>query len=329
MDRPVGHLLAQKRSGLTDMSEMVSVVMPVLNGAEWMAEAADSILAQTHRALELIVVDDGSDDASRDVADAVAALDSRVRTLFLEPDPLGTSSARAANAGIALARGRYIARMDCDDIALPHRLARQIEFIEAEGLDACGGRARAFGAEEGVFRYSDTPAGMERELIFRVALLHPTLLARAELMHAFPYLESASHEDYEWLTRVAGGGARLGNLPEIVLLRRTHPEQANVRHRDLFLRDLRRYRFSHVMRLFPGTRPAEFQALAALAERTLTRPDQLEGAAAWLVRLAEAPDAGLRHLLLKRWIEACEGLDRPSGDPLRERVARLVSGGEA
>ncbi|HEX8622891.1 MAG TPA: glycosyltransferase family 2 protein [Allosphingosinicella sp.] len=310
------------------MTGLVSVVMPVLNGAEWLAEATESILAQTHRDLELIVVDDGSDDSSRDIAAAAAERDPRVRTLFLERNPLGTSSARAANAGIALARGRYIARMDCDDIALPDRLSRQIEFLEAEGLDGCGGRAQAFGADEGVFRYSDTPAGMERELVFRVCLLHPTLLTRAELMHAFPYLESASHEDYEWLTRVAAGGGRLGNLPEIVLRRRTHAEQANVRHRELFMRDLRRYRFLHVMRLFPRTRPAEFQALAALAERTLRGPEELEAAAAWLVRLADIPDSGLRHLLLVRWREACDGLAVPAGDPFRERIARQVAGGE-
>lgn len=308
------------------MSALVSVVMPVLNGAEWLGEAIDSILAQTHEELELIVVDDGSTDDSRAIAAEAAARDGRVRSLFLDRAPASTSSSRAANAGLLLTRGRWIARMDADDVALPRRLELQLAFLEERGLDACGGLAHSFGAGEGLFSYSETGAGIDRELIFRVGILHPTLIARAELMRAHPYREEASHEDYEWLVRVSASGARLGNLQQVVLRRRVHPEQAHRRHHSLFVRDLRRYRFLHVMRLFPGTRPAEYQALAQLAEETETDPGKLPDAAAWLIRLAEVPDPGLRHLLARRWEMACDRAGVAAGDPMRERVGRQIRG---
>ena len=305
---------------------LISVVMPVLDAGPWLAESIDSILGQTHRDLELIVVDDGSSDDSREVAAAAAARDRRVRTLFLDPLPGNTSSARAANAGIAVARGDPIARMDGDDIALPHRLERGLAFLEERGLDGCGGLAQAFGGEDRLYWYPQSHEGIERELLFRVGILHPTLLARAGLMRAHPYLERASHEDSEWQTRVCAAGARLGNVQEVVLRHRTHPGQAHVRHVELFLRDLRQYRFRHAMRLFPGTRPAEFQALAAIAEKArLTDRDELEAALAWLVRLADAEEEAVGDAMAYRWRQICDRAGLAAEDPARGRYAEAAA----
>jgi glycosyltransferase involved in cell wall biosynthesis len=307
---------------------LVSVVMPVLNAGPWLGEAIASILAQSRGALELVVVDDGSADDSRDVAARAAKQDSRVRTLFLERDPASTSSARAANAGIATARGRYIARMDADDIALPGRLDRQVAFLEDRALDACGGLAQAFGTEEKLYWYPESHEGVVRELIFRVGILHPTLLARAELMRAHAYDPKVSHEDHDWQVRVAAAGARLGNVQEVVLRHRNHPDQANRRHRELFVRDLRQQRFRHVMRLFPGTGPAQYQALAWLAEGApFESPEELEAAGRWLVRLADLPDPRLRRAMDRRWGKACERAGLPKDDPLRRRIRAEIESG--
>ena len=304
---------------------LISVVMPVLNAAPFLAEAIGSILAQTHRSLELIVVDDGSSDDSRDIAARAAAGDERVRTLSLPRLEGSTSSARAANEGVAIARGPYIARMDADDIALPHRLELELAFLEAQGLDACGGHAQAFGSDERFYWYPATPAGVERELLFRVGILHPTLLARAELMREHPYLQRASHEDYEWQVRVVAAGARLGNVQEVVLNHRTHLDQAHVRHAGLFLRDLRQYRFRHLMRLFPGTRPADYQLFADLAEkRTIVDREELARAAVWLARLADVPDEGLPGAMAYRWEQVCKRAGLEPDDPLWSAYGRAL-----
>ena len=304
---------------------LVSVVMPVLDAAAWLGEAIDSILAQAYRSLELIVVDDGSSDESRDVAAAAAARDSRVRTLFLPRLESSTSSARAANAGVAIAKGRYIARMDADDIALPNRIEREVDFLEKRGLDACGGLAQAFGGDERLYWYPETGEGVERELLFRVGILHPTLLARAELMRAHPYLERASHEDYEWQVRVSAAGARLGNVQEVVLSHRAHPEQAHVRHVDLFLRDLRQYRFRHLMRLFPGTRPADYQIFAAIAEKApITDCGELARAADWLARLTRVGEPAMITAMATRWEQVCKRAGLAAGDPIRDLFDRAL-----
>jgi glycosyltransferase involved in cell wall biosynthesis len=307
---------------------LVSVVMPVLDAESWLQDAIDSILAQSWRALELIVVDDGSSDRSREIAERAARGDPRVRTLFLERDPQSTTSGRAANAGIAIARGGYVARMDADDVALPDRLSRQIQFLDNRRLDACGGLAQAFGTDHRLYRYPQGAEAIERELIFRVGILHPTMIATTALMLRHPYSETVSHEDYEWQIRVTAAGARLGNLQEVVLRHRNHEDQAHVRHGERFFRDLRRYRFEHVMRLFPGTSAAEYQTLAAIAERRILHdPDELVQAGLWLVRLAGPPDHESRYFMQRRWLQLCDGAGLAADHPLRNRFPELTENG--
>ena len=307
------------------MAPLVSVVMPVLDGARWLEEAIASILDQTHRALELIVVDDGSKDASPEIATAAAARDQRVTLLRLERDPASRTSGRAANAGIALARGDFVARMDADDAALPQRLEKQLAFLAERGLDACGGLAATMGAVEKELWFPESHDAVERELIFRVGILHPTMLAKAELMRRLPYSETVAHEDYEWQIRAATAGARLGNLQEVVLRHRVHPGQANRRHRPHFRRDLRRFRFGHAMRLFPGTSAERYQSLAFVAERvSLRNVEELEAAGEWLIRLSAGGEPKLRRYMLKRWERACATAEGAVDEDLRQRVAEAI-----
>jgi glycosyltransferase involved in cell wall biosynthesis len=306
---------------------LVSVVMPVLNAAPFLGDAVESVLGQTHESLELILVDDGSSDGSRDMIADFAHADRRVHALYLERDPTLTSGARAANAGIALAKGSWVARMDSDDIAYPGRLAAQLAFLREQRLDACGAQAVFFGqGAERVFWFPERHDAIERELVFRVGILHPTMLATAALMRRLPYDERASHDDYEWQTRAAAC-ARLGNCGEIVLRHRVHPGQSNVVHRPLFGRDLRRYRFRHFYRLFPRTSAAEYQIVAALAERgRLVSRAELEVAGAWLHRLADLPDPALRRQMAKRWEKACGTADVVGTEDLQRHFTALILG---
>ena len=310
------------------MTGLVSIVMPVLDAEAWLDEAIGSVLTQTYPDFELVIVDDGSLDASRDIAAAAAERDPRIRLLALNRDPALTSAARAANAGIEVARGDWIARLDADDICLPHRLQRQVAFLEANGFDGCGGLAEAFGGETRTYWFPESHEGIELELIFRVGILHPTLMTRTELMRRIPYRKEASFEDYEWTLRAVAFGARFGNLQEVVLRHRVHEGQANRRHRALFLRDMRRYRFQHIMRLFPGTRPAAYQPLAWLIEGAELEGAELEAAGGWLIRLADFPDRVLREKMALRWRLACDRAGLGRGEDLRERIeAQILAGG--
>jgi glycosyltransferase involved in cell wall biosynthesis len=104
---------------------VVSVVLPVYNGARTVGRAIDSILGQGLADLEVLVVNDGSTDSTADVL--AARGDPRMRILTQEN--LGLVA--ALNRGIAAARGRYVARMDADDEALPQRLERQVAFLRS------------------------------------------------------------------------------------------------------------------------------------------------------------------------------------------------------
>lgn len=114
----------------------ISVIVPVCNCERYLRECLDSVLAQTHAALELIVVDDGSTDASGDIADAIAASDSRVRVLHGH----NGGQAAARNRGINIATGDYISFVDADDIAHPLMLQTLVEAAARSGSDVAIGR---------------------------------------------------------------------------------------------------------------------------------------------------------------------------------------------
>ena len=115
------------------MNDLVSVIIPVYNGTEFIGEAIESAQTQTHRNLEIIIVDDGSTDASLQIVNEYAANDDRIRVI---PQTNG-GVAKARNTAIEAARGDYIAPLDADDLWLPTKIERQLEAMSAAGPD-CG-----------------------------------------------------------------------------------------------------------------------------------------------------------------------------------------------
>jgi len=119
-------------------SPQVSVVLPVRNGASSLKAAVESVLRQSLASIEVILVDDGSDDGSLEIANAFAARDTGVTVLALARQGM----ASALNAGVTASSGRYIAGMDADDIASPDRLRKQVDFLEAHPECVLVGRGR-------------------------------------------------------------------------------------------------------------------------------------------------------------------------------------------
>ena len=107
---------------------LVSVVMSVFDGEMWIAEAIDSILGQTFTDFEFIIVDDGSQDRSAEIIQSFEARDERIRFLKLARN-VGKAAAR--NRGFELAQGEFVTGMDCDDVSLPERLQKQVDFLRA------------------------------------------------------------------------------------------------------------------------------------------------------------------------------------------------------
>ncbi len=201
----------------------VSIILPVYNAAATLAEAIRSVQDQTFTDWELIVHDDGSTDASPRIAADFAARDPRIR-----PDIADHGGIVAAlQQACARARGDFLARMDADDRSMPHRLARQLETLEADPEAALCGAAVVMSGDSvglGRRRYEAwinrlvTHDDMVRELFVECPIPHPTfLLRRAPFEAVGGYRDAGWAEDYDLCMRLFEAGYRFVKVPEPLL----------------------------------------------------------------------------------------------------------------
>lgn len=280
---------------------LISVVMPVYNAERYVADAINSILAQTYSHFEFIIVDDGSTDGSAGIVRAFAARDARIRPIFLEHG----GAPRAQNVGLAAARGEFIARLDHDDIALPERFAVQLDWMRRTGVDVCGSCVKKIGAEDRLGWFPEGHQAIRHELLFRCALIDTSVLLRAAVLKAHPYNEQASFDDYELWTRLALR-YRMGNVPQVLVKYRSHTQQTHLLQSAAIRADLTKFRQPYFHALFPDATGEDYAALARVAEKeSFADLADLERAGTWLVRLARTPDSFLRQRMAERWQAAC------------------------
>jgi glycosyltransferase involved in cell wall biosynthesis len=204
------------------MTPRISVLLPVRDGAAFLREALDSVLAQTLRDFELIVVDDGSEDATPAILASVR--DARLRVIRQEPAGLVAALRRA----LAEARGDVLARMDADDVSLPERLGRQLHALEADERVAVVGCAIETidegGGVTGSWSLPADDAALRRRLLLRNPFTHgAVLLRRSAVEAAGGYQEGyGANEDYDLWRRIARDW-RLGAVPEVLYRYRVHP----------------------------------------------------------------------------------------------------------
>jgi len=195
-----------------DNRALVTIGLPFYNCERTLLKALRSIYAQTFQDWELILVDDGSHDASPDIAAAID--DPRVRVLS---DGKNLGLVARLNQITQLARGKYVCRMDGDDLSHPDRLATQLAHLEVNpDVDVLGTMAIAIDAQDrpSRLRTSDPDALRERRTVLRRGgLLHPTVMARAEWMRRFPYDPAFPRAEDQELWVRSCGLSRLDQLP--------------------------------------------------------------------------------------------------------------------
>lgn len=216
----------------------VSVVLPVRDAIGTLPRAVASVQAQEEADWELVAIDDGSTDGSGEWLERAAAADPRVRTI--RQPPLGLVAALAA--GLAAARGDYIARMDADDECLPGRLAAQTAMLDAApalGVVGClvryGGERAAHAGYAAHVDWLNTlvePDAIARNRFVEAPLAHPSAMFRRVLVARHGgYAETDEPEDYELWLRWLDAGVRFAKVPRELLvwhdlpgrLSRTHP----------------------------------------------------------------------------------------------------------
>jgi len=204
------------------MTPRVSVVMPVRDGERFLREALDSTLAQTLADLELIVVDDGSSDATPEILAEAAQRDPRLRIQRQEPGGLTV----AINAGCALAQAPLIARMDADDVMLPDRLERQVMYLDGHPDVALLGGGIVLVDEKGN-EIDREPGRSHLDFLVRNELTHATVMMRADTFRALDGYRLDQSEDYDlWLRFDERYG--IAALPEHVIRYRLHTGQFSV-----------------------------------------------------------------------------------------------------
>lgn len=212
---------------------LVSVLMPAYNCASFIGAAIESVLAQTYSNFELLVVEDGSTDGTTEVLHAKARRDPRLRLIFQEHGGL----VPALNTGLQQARGRYLARLDADDLAYPQRLQAQVHCLEEQPNLVIVGSAYALIDSRGVPDHTDympqSDTAIRWHNLFHCPFAHTSVMLRLEALRAGglsynPAMQEA--EDYELWSRLLQHG-KGQNLPEPLVQYRVHPDQASQRGR--------------------------------------------------------------------------------------------------
>jgi glycosyltransferase involved in cell wall biosynthesis len=205
------------------MTPAVSVIMPVRNGAVWLAESVASIQAQDFAGFELLIVDDGSTDATPALLASFAAADPRIRVFHQPPQGI----VAALNTAIAQARAPYLARLDADDRARPDRLSKQLAFMDAhpeigllgtwaEVIDGAGTRVGCLAPPAG-------PARLARVLARTNPFVHSSVMMRTALVRRLGGYRAAfrAAEDYDlWLRMAEAAG--VANIAEDLVQYRRH-----------------------------------------------------------------------------------------------------------
>ena len=199
--------------------------MPIFNGDTFLKESIESILNQTYRNFELILIDDGSTDRTPVMLDNYSDHDKRIR-VFHQPH---SGLIKSLNKGLELAKGKYLARMDADDISLPERLEKQAAYLENNPeVGVCGTWAKKFGLpnKNQTIKMPTSPEEIKSGLLFNNTLIHPTVMMRLSSLRKYNLYYCEDHlsaEDYGLWLRCSFNFS-LANIPQVLLNYRVRKE---------------------------------------------------------------------------------------------------------
>tara|TARA_R110000787_G_scaffold184181_4_gene296051 strand:+ start:1593 stop:2630 length:1038 start_codon:yes stop_codon:yes gene_type:complete len=213
---------------ILDEDLFISVVMPVFNCQDYIRESVDSILNQTFTKFEFLIIDDCSTDNTVKIIEEYS--DPRIKIL---KNIKNSGISRSLNHGISLAKGKYIARMDGDDVSLPNRFDKQLEFLENNSeVILCGSGFRVIGKNSETY-FSEEHEDIKLALLKRNCIAHPSVMMRKSSLLKLETIYNSSMEpaeDYDLWVRLLPIG-KLYNLNEVLLNYRVHDLQVSEKNR--------------------------------------------------------------------------------------------------
>ncbi|KEO72596.1 glycosyltransferase family 2 protein [Anditalea andensis] len=215
--------------------KLVTVLMPVYNGEKYLKEAIDSILNQTFSDFDFLIINDASNDQTEDII--LSYHDERIKYLKNEENIKVTAT---LNRGLSLIETKYIARMDADDISLPHRLATQVHLMEERNdISLCGsGRYTFFSSNEKAEEEVVTIYEENKLLIhslFNTSISHPSVMMRTSILHKYQIRYNTNYiyaqDKAMWLDLARYG--KIFNIKEPLIKYRLHADQVSTKHQSI------------------------------------------------------------------------------------------------
>lgn len=217
-------------------SPLVSVIIPCYNASKYVEQAVRSVMEQTYQNLEILVANDCSTDNTLEILEKLALEDSRITVVKNDSN---LKIVKTLNKLIGLATGKYIARMDADDISLPERIEKQVEFLECNSEYAMCGTNAFHINEEGIeVGSSRLPLSYEDNKFFLAyysTFYHPTIMLKADIYKQNLYLENFLYaEDYElWCRLFFDKNVKAANLEQRLFNYRVFQSQtSNIHHQE-------------------------------------------------------------------------------------------------
>jgi glycosyltransferase involved in cell wall biosynthesis len=217
---------------LSNKKPLVSVIMPVYNGEIYLIDSINSILNQTFKDFEFLIINDGSTDKSLEIIKSFN--DERIIIINNESN---LKLANTLNKGISLSNGKYIIRMDCDDISLPNRFEKQVKFMEEnKDIGICGSWISTIGIRNNeVWKSPENPEEIKCLLLFHSTIFHPTVIMRKDLFDNYNlrYNNKLLYvEDYDLWVK-ASKITKISNIQEVLLYYRLHQDKTSFKHREI------------------------------------------------------------------------------------------------
>jgi Glycosyltransferases involved in cell wall biogenesis len=217
-------------------NRLVSVVIPCYNAEKFIRPAIDSIINQTYRNLEILLIDDGSTDSTPEILNHYARADARVKVIRNSEN---RKLIYTLNRGVAQATGYYLARMDADDISDLTRIEKQVNFMtQHPELDGCSTGYLKINVNGKELTFSNPKALNNTALkfisFFSTPLSHAALLAKTQVMKENPYDPEFIHsEDYELFSRMIFKGYRFANINEHLASFRENPASVSYKFENI------------------------------------------------------------------------------------------------
>lgn len=199
---------------------LISVILPVYNGEKHLIDCIESVLSQTYDNFEFIIVDDASTDNTPKILKEFAMRDNRIKVIT---HAINQKQTKAANTAIKNAKGEYLARMDADDVALPNRLKKQVEFMQKNpDIGVLGSWIHLIDDNGKVIEIMKTirsQSSLGWSLLFDTSFVSSSVMMRKNIIDQVGFYQTLQAEDYDLWSRV-NTIARVANLPNVLQLKR-------------------------------------------------------------------------------------------------------------